>query len=381
MTNIIRLTTRMAAGHRDATDPLAQATESAAVNSSVLQSYCQSIQRQADFDLSGFSDEQLENLPDVNANLNTARESARKFLDDTNPMMWSAVSDISAYGTLVMATLDEIEDQELLDRFLSDPDAQATFVTLMAALRTNSMQRQTQALEVRTVLEQQRDLFNADAATLGSDGTTFNAVLMGSEEAAELLMCDLADLQDSIDGLIAGVVISALVTAGGIVLIVVGLLASVPSGGSSSSLIATGVAATVGGGVGLGVTSAALRDANEARRDLLIQQAQLAGEVVLLMDLSATVTGLANCAANAADTVQAMANAWTNIANNLGEIVDLAGEAETEGDVDLLRVYVRALRRQWEDLRDIALQLQTDFQSLDTRPIDDIANVPVEEAA
>lgn len=287
----------------------------------IVQNHALSVLSQPNVDFRGF-DTLLPMQDKMNKGIGAAKDTANRYLDVVLPKVIDTVSNIDSYfGT----------HNAVADALVPGTDKQ-TAISVLRAVQEQAQEFQRQASAVVTDLQGLRDAF----ARNSSDFHTFSQELTVTVKADTGMLAsiekDLSGIDSKIGGAIAGVVLSGLAVAGGVIMVGVGALATVVTGGAATALVVGGVALTavgVGGEVGASIALAKLLD---MKSNLLREKAKLNVQVAFASGLASGMDGLAGSATSASSATQDMANAWTLLDNDLGDMVTSLKKGQVESD-------------------------------------------------
>jgi hypothetical protein len=293
-------------------------------NALIVQNYCLTALSQPNVDLGG-SAGLIKYQDEINKALGGAKDSAHKYLNVVLPQAIVTIANIDAY----FAT------QNALAEALQPNTPAQTAIALLSAVQEQATTFKTQAAGVTGDLQALRDQFNRTSADMSKSASDLSIAVDGDNGVLKSISSQLSDIDGKINGAITGVVLSSLAIVGGVIMIGVGALAEAVTGGLATALIIGGIAVAavgVGGEVGSSIMLAKLLD---MKSGLLNEQARLNSEVTLAAGLSSGLKGLSSSAGNAATAAQGMANAWSLLGDDLGNLINDLNSGKTT--VDALR--------------------------------------------
>ncbi|MEP7120786.1 MAG: HBL/NHE enterotoxin family protein [Byssovorax sp.] len=281
----------------------------------LVQSYCTSILEQPKVDFSGFST--LTNGPQlvaigtqINAALATAQDHANNYMSTIQPAIITNISNIGNWCALTSA----------IPVALPSGSTPQQWTDALNALSVQSGQFQTTAQSTAASLTKLNSDLSRDSASFTALVSQLNALVSGDGGALADIQSQINSIQSKIDGAIAGIVLSGLAIAGGLFLVAVGGVAEFVTAGTSTPVVAGGiaiVAAGIGGEVASALTLASL---NSTKAKLYTQQASLRAEVQLASGLSGAYTSFNDQVKTAADAATQMSNAWNFLASDLSSL-------------------------------------------------------------
>jgi non-hemolytic enterotoxin B/C len=357
-------------GSEDVTDDIKRNIQGTALSSSMLQAYCTLVMSQPDLKFDSLDAERLAELPPIAEHLETARANAKNFLDNINPRMWEVNTGIVGYANQFDAFYGSIN--EGIEKWAAgDATGKEDVIALLAELKNGVESKTNDAKEVLEEIKGFRsDLFD-DAKNFNTDMMLVNAIMEGDEGVLEGYITSLNQMDDQIGGAIAGIAVSALGAVGGVVLIVVGGVASIPTGGATAPLIATGVVLVAAGVGGAVASSVILATTLKAKGDMIASQTKIEAEVVVLGDISSHLTQLVTAADGAISVVNGLVNSWTVLGQNLDNLLGNINRADEKQDVRIMvQAYINTAKIQWETVKNSALDIQNRFSDIETQKRD-----------
>ena len=287
-------------------DPTVEAAKSQVSQGLVLQGYCNSILQQSELDFSGFT-----NLSEIQTDLNTgirsAKSNADTYLNGIQNNIIGNISNISNFYNLysavpVVMPPDATEEQwlNILNTMKSQTDtfidSSNLIVVDLGNLNTN---------------------LGNDIAFFSKSVSDLNAIVNGNEGILASLEKDLDQIDTQIRGMIAGTVLSSLAIAGGVFMIGVGAVGGFVTAGTSTPLVAGGVAVVavgIGGTVGF---AKGLQGAYAAKAALLQEKSSLTSEVNMATGINGAFSQFKNLGIDAMNATTQMRNAWATINGDL----------------------------------------------------------------
>lgn len=275
----------------------------------ILQSYCNSVLAQSPVDFSG-TPNLATNQTQINNGLNTAKAHANNYLNNIQPAIILNVDSIINYFTLHNA----------VPTALPPGSTAKQWVALLKTLEDQAQQYEADAKGVADKLRLLNTALGTDTAAFSKAVSDLNAAVNGDNGVIKDINGQLGDIQGKIDGAIAGIALSGLAIIGGVFMIIVGGVADFVTAGTTTPLVVGGIA-VVAAGIGGEVASAlTLKSLNDAKADLLTRKANLTAEVKLATGASTAYGSLYNQAGSSMQAATTMANAWTSLQGDLGNL-------------------------------------------------------------
>jgi hypothetical protein len=277
----------------------------------LIQTYANSVLQQPNVDFGG-EKHLVQYEKSINAGLATGRQHATNYLNVVQPSIIKNLTSISGYYDLFTA----------IPTVLPPGSTEEQWVQTLTALKTQSDQNHAAATSVVTQLNTLRDDLSQDAQFFKQTTSDLNAAVDGDNGVLSGLDDEISSIQSSIDGAIAGIVVSGLAIVGGAFLTAVGGITDFVTAGASTPLVVAGVA-VVAAGIGGEVASAiTLKNLNDQKANLINEKAQLKAEVKLAQGISSGFGSLSDQLSGAITAAQSMANAWNLLGNDINTITN-----------------------------------------------------------
>lgn len=291
------------------------------------------------------------------ADLQTAQAHATYYLQTLNPQLMTLSSQIVGYGNQWTAMFNQL----LADASnINDPAARADFISglnlLISKARTGKL-KCTQAATALSNFSSQE--LSVDVAAFNADFNAVNAIYGASSAEQEQLQalidaCNKGMTRD----LIAMGGSAALLLVGGVAC-AIGLLAEIPSAGTSTALVVGGFALAAGSA--LAGTVAFTDWENQSKRLAQATKALSQAQAICAATQQAmnNIQSLSTACANASAAAQGLANTWDSLGADLGVTAAALGKAEHNVDSSYLMSLLNAANADWQQALAIAEQLQT----------------------
>jgi non-hemolytic enterotoxin B/C len=274
-----------------------------------LQSYCVAVKEQTTVSFAGF--ERLAAYEsEVNRGLAAAKAHADAYLNTIEPAIRVNVANIGNYFDVHSAVLT----------ILPPGSTKKEWLDSIAGVKEAVDEYKHQADGIVALLIPLRDGLVTDVGSFAKTVSQLNAAVNGDNGVLDGLDKEISDIQGKIGGTIAGLAISGLAIAGGLVMILVGALAEVVTGGAATALVVGGAVvliAGVGGAIGAGVALAGLVN---AKADLITRKSSLTSEVQFALGMKTGFADLRDQAGVAVQGAMAMQSAWEFLSNDLSNL-------------------------------------------------------------
>jgi Bacillus haemolytic enterotoxin (HBL) len=278
----------------------------------VLQGYCRTVLAQQPLSLDKLGAvNNAQEIKDIaqklDETLQRAKDHARSYLDDLQPKLITDTVALRSWIKRAEVFPDSVrsvssEWKKGLDILIRDTTTHAQ-----------------NALGTKGALEKLRDGFQQDSQDFSQLADRLNVLVSGEKGALKNLEAELGALQTKISGLIAATVLGFLAAAAGVLMMIVGTVATAFTGGASAGLVLGGFALVAAGVVGGGVSAAFLKQAYDEQRAKLEDQSRLSSAVTIMKGASANLTSIAGQGSAVVTATQEMAIAWTTLGTNLNE--------------------------------------------------------------
>jgi|GEM_PF-6785483 len=317
-------------------------------NSSLVQTYIATCLTQRNI--------KLDKIKSIEKTQNETREHARYWLSDLVPKINATYTDVSGFCNLSSSYWEDLI--KIAAEIQSSNDANAkNFKLGISELKENIQDKENKTQQ----LIEKFSLFRTD---LESDNRNFQTIVADADKIYAGSEGEIATTRKNIDaitsaidkdiGLIAG---GAVAIVGGIVMIGVGAVGSVVTGGAAVKLIVAGVITTV---TGVAMVTAASIDLQNKQRDYgkaLQKMKQLEDEMAALENTKNQFASLKDNNTNAHTAVENMRKAWITINNNFQELESSVNIINPERRFMLVNK-LKATQKNFDDLKQQAVNAQ-----------------------
>lgn len=348
MTNL-RLIQKAATADNSDIQDLNSNVQAFASSGLVVQAYCTQIMQQPSFVIP--NTDTLTNFPDINGNLNIARENADYYLNTVQPMILGVISDTRAYSTQFKG-FQPLIIQKLDDWKNGNDQARTDALALINQLKNDVDLKTASAKDVASKIGKFRTKLNGDISNFNTAITQATTLIQGTSGdggALASLNDQLSELDGQIAGASVGVALSGLTIIGGGLLIATGAIATFITAGTSKPMVAAGVVIVIAGAAGLTASSIVLANLISTKSSLLQQQQQLKDSVICLTGLKSSLEQLNNLAQNASNEVNNMYSAWTFLGENLGQVSTSLENADKYSKLPItVQAYLNTAYDRWD---------------------------------
>lgn len=289
----------------------------------IVQSYCNTILQQPKVDFSSLSGNanwtKLKALQDsINGHLTLAQQHASDYLNGTQKKIITNITNIDNYFTLQHAMASIPADTSV-----------STWKSAIQAVINQCGGYQANANQIQSELSKFAQDLSNDSAGFAADINNLNELVDGDNGLLHSLSDQVSDIKSKIDGCIAGIAVSGLLIVGGVFMAVVGAVADFVTAGTSTPLVAGGIAIAAAGVGGMTASCIIMSKLSGELGDLYTQQSQLTNEVKLATNVSSIYDSLKTQCNSAATAATSMSNAWGLLAGDLSSIQSDLGNTLT----------------------------------------------------
>ncbi|MDR3534566.1 MAG: HBL/NHE enterotoxin family protein [Rhodopila sp.] len=309
-------------------------------------------------------------LPLLAAHQETARRDAQSMLASVSPAVTAALTDILGYGAMLDSFTDSI--LPLLPSITTSDAARQQVLTLIGQLEIAAAAREGNVRRLATLLSQTVAQARTDSENFAADLDQANKVIGSSTGVLAQIQSQIDDTRRAINAEIAGVVVSALITVGGGVLIGVGALATLPAGVTGTTVVLAGIGVLVTGVGGLAASAAALGTDNDKLAGLYQESARLSMTLTLMRAVAGNIKSYCDSVSGMASAVGSLTSEWTAIQAGIAAFRDDVVRASDASDVTHLATALQLARQDWKSVIGQAQQLMT--RLVDLAP-QDVKNV------
>ena len=271
----------------------------------------------------------------INQSINIAKDHAKNYNSNIHPAFIKNITNAKNFYNLYQSSAQQLT-------------AHTTSQELIIILNDLRKQSQEYQSHVKSLVDQLLNLhvdINKDSTDFNNEITEYNQFVNGENSVLNQLDAQLAGLQSTINGALAGEVVGGLIAIGAAIAISIAGLAiglTTPEVGlpalEASALVITEVlsyTAVTGqilftGGIAAGVASVGgavygghrIAGLYEQQRTLISQESSLKAEVVAAKVFSSKLQSLATQAQSALQASSQLDTSWGKLENNLNELIE-----------------------------------------------------------
>jgi hypothetical protein len=323
----------------------------------LLQLYAAQSAQQPTLDPLAIGKDGSDLLPLLAAHQETAKRNAQAILASVSPAVVAVLTDILGFGSMLDTFTDSI--LPLLPSITTNEAARQQVLALIGQIEIAAAARDGNARQVATQLSQAVANAQSDNANFAADVEQANKVIGSDSGALAQIQSQIEDTRRAISSEIAGVVVSALITAGGGVMIGVGALATLPAGVAGSDIVLAGVGVLVTGVSALATSAAMLANDNGKLAGLYQESARLSVTLTLVRALAGQVNSYFDATSGMTSSLNALTGEWASIRVGIASFRDDVTRAADESDVVHITTALQLARQDWRAVIGQAQQLTT----------------------
>lgn len=299
-----------------------------------------------------------------------AKRHSKQFLNTLEPEVIRGVTDILAYGSMFKGF-----KQPLLDSVAKIGEVSAAkdkALTLVSALQNQAKAHQAKARSTNAAIQSFFVQVQSDENNFSADLAEANKMLGAEKGALKEILAEISGIQTEIDGAIAGAAVSALAMIGGTVMIIIGGVATLPSGGASVAIVLSGVGIVTTGIVGVTGFATKITSANKKLQSLYQRASETNYSLVLVQSLRGQVKSLFNATVEMNSATNLLNSEWDSINLGLDKLQALIEKADDQADINYLVNTIEQAGIQWEKISTEAEQLMKKLISLTPKQVENV---------
>lgn len=341
------------------------------------QIYSSLVLQQADFVVSNTESEKIKSIiNNLNQEQKEMQKDGKNYLNTINPSLIGAISGITGYATQYATFSQSIID--LLPKLVNESTREETkkqIITLLTQLEIDARRQLTSARNLAENIEDYQQHVKTNAKNLQKIIEEADKEIGTDSGELSKKKREIEEVQTAIKGDIAGVVISALVVTGGLIVIGVGALATLPAGVTATQVILAGVALTASGAVGLAGLSAKLASDNKKLANLYVEVAGLNATVVILQNVKGQIQPLLEAVNHLEESVNDLNTEWANTLKGIADFKEIMVGADLS-DVAFIESSLNLAASAWSSVADSVKNVEQTLTSVSTKDVEDVTKVP-----
>lgn len=317
-------------------------TQSAAY---LLQAYTQTVLQTPDITLPAVVDTDsnstvVEQLPLDQA---TARTNATYYIQTINPAMVQTTSQVIGYGNKYISYYPTLVD---LAQNLGVGDNAEQLADALNELIKKAANCEKQSVQVLNLLNDFLPLVTTDSANFQAD-SNYVAIALGGEEGEITNLQNQLDAYNKAMNIDLGVMaIGAGLDAVGLGCILVGILGSIESAGTTITLVVAGIGLIAGGSTAGAMAFADYEDQCKAYQKTLTELNTDKQVYAATQQASATIDGLLTSVQGGISAVGALQNSWAALQGDLNQVIGAIYSASSD---DISSIIVADLTTAYND--------------------------------
>lgn len=341
------------------------------------QIYSSLVLRQADFVVSDTESEKIKSIiNNLNQEEKEAKHNGNNYLNTITPSLIGAISGINGYATQYSTFSKSIID--LLPKFVNEStreEAKKQIIALLTQLEIDARRQLTFARNLAENIEDYQQRVKTNAENLQKIMDEADEEIGTDTGELSKKKREIEEVQEAIKGDIAGVVISALAVTGGIIIIGVGALATLPANVTATSVILAGIALTASGAVGLTGLSEQLASNNKKLANLYIEVAQLNATFVILQNVKGQIQPLIEAVNHLEESVNDLNTEWATTLKGIADFKEIIVGADLS-DVAYIESSLNLAASAWSSVADSVKNVEQTLTNVSTKDIEDVTTVP-----
>lgn len=339
----------------------------------LMQVYAAQVVQQPTLDPLAIGGDGKDLLPLLADHQDTARRNAQDILTSASPAVVAALTDILGYGSMLDAFTDSI--LPLLPSITTNPAALQQVLALVGQLEIAAAARDGNARRLATLLSQSVAKAQLDSGNFAGDRDQADKLIGSNSGAIAQIQSQIEDTRRAINAEIAGVVVSALITAAGGVMIGVGALATLPAGVAGADVVLAGIGVLVTGAGGLAASAASLANDNSKLVGLYQESVKLSTTLTLVRVLTGHIASFSDAASGMAAAVSALTGEWGSIRTGIASFRDDITRASDASDIVHVTTALQLARQDWKAVTSQAQELTTRLVDLSPKGVKDVLNM------
>lgn len=300
-------------------------------NVSLVQTYIASCLAQKDI--------ALNKISSIKKTQQETREHARLWSTELAPKISAIYTDVTGFCSLAGDEKEGFwEDLITAAHQINNNNDEniSTFKEIIQVFKEDIEERKNKTTELT-------DNLSAFKSYLEEDNRHFQVIISeaqqiysGSGGEIETINSNIKAIKSAIDiniGIIAG---GSIAVVGGIIMIGVGTIGTVMTGGAAAKLVVSGVITSVGGVSAIAIASKDLIEKQKGYGFALQELAKLEGEVAALKNVEDHFSGLKDKNENAHKAVESMRQGWIVLHNNFDELENSIHKIDTDKRILLI---------------------------------------------
>jgi non-hemolytic enterotoxin B/C len=328
------------------TDNHDAAANSTAIAGSLVNACCTAILAQPDI--------VVASMPSLAKHQDTSRTHANLWINTVQPGLITAIGGVVGFSNQYNAFLLPL--LQAAPNVNTNPVAKRTVIEGLQLLKQSATSYQLRTQQACASIDTFRSDFVKDNSAFTGDIETIRVKLTGDngeiKELTKKIEAEQTAMTTDLNMIAGG---ATMMVVGGL-MIAVGALAEIPSGGASTALIVAGGVVVAGGAIltGFGGSDYRVQLANY-KRDIE-QLATDQAEVTLLQHVKGQLTGMNTQIEGAATALNSMEAAWQGLNTEFDNLLDQV--AQTDVNSAYLQAQLAAAGTDWNDMATQARKVQ-----------------------
>lgn len=298
----------------------------------LLQAYTQTVLQTPDITLPSVVDQDsnsnvVEQLPLDQA---TARTNASYYLATVNPAIIQTTSEIIGYGNKFISYYPNLMKQAA--NLTTGNNAQQ-FTEGINNLLGKAQSCETQAESVATLLTNFSALITTDSANFATDSSNVALALAGEDGEIQNLQNQLDAYNKAMNKDLGIMAAGGVIDAIGVTFILVGILGTFESGGTTIALVVTGIGCLAAGSTMGGMAYADYEDQCKSYQSTLLELNTDKQVYAATQQAATTIDSLLSAVQGGIKAVGSLQNSWAALIGDLQQVVDAVTDATEDTGV------------------------------------------------
>lgn len=323
----------------------------------MLQTYTNTVLQTPDIKLPSQVDTDSNStvVEDLPAHQALARTNATNYLNNINPLIVNTVADVIGFGNLWNAEYSLLYS---LAENIGEGDNATTFTQGMNNLinKTELAEKNTQP--VIDALNAFLPLIQTDERNFTQDATNVNNALGGEEGEIAQLQKEIQSYNDAMNKDLAIIAAGATADVVGGLMIAVGVLGEIETGGVSTALIVGGIAVIAGGTTAMGVAGADYTKTSNAYKQANAELQQDQQVMASTQQAQQTISSLVDAVGQGITAVESLQKGWNSLQADFNQVIQALEQADDPSLGSWLTSLLSAANADWVDTLNLAKSIQ-----------------------
>ncbi|MCD9146048.1 HBL/NHE enterotoxin family protein [Streptomyces albireticuli] len=306
----------------------------------------------------------LDLLPNLPTHLENAKEHAKSWTEKVAPEIIQVNTDLISFCNLFKSFYKTLYD------LAKDINAEGNLEKFNSGITELSEEVTKRGESAKKATKSINGLYSnvaTDKGKLTKDINDEEAKYQGEQgKLAEIKKLE-SSLRDRIHKDVLIMAGGATVDVVGVLCIAVGVLAEIPSGGTSTAVIVAGVALVTGGTAAMIAAGVDMDKANKDLANQIAEYAKISKEIAALKSVNTQWEHLVAACTDALGSLNKMSTTWEVLGTQFKAVKDEIKEVEEKERSMFLTNHLEAAKKDWDDLDKTAKAIQKQLTNLPVR--------------